>query len=87
MTGVMPQMIEDMIVREETHIFGGRSPSGGVMLVSVFWLANGYAVSGESDYTEDGKLDDERAKLQARDRAKEKIRALHAYTRCQLHLS
>lgn len=79
-------MIEDMIVREETHIFGGRTPSGGTMLVSVFWLANGYAVSGESEHVENGKwFDQERAQLQARERAKEKIRMLEAYMRCQLH--
>jgi hypothetical protein len=85
---MIPQMIDDMIVREETHIFGGRTPSGGVMLVSVFWLANGYAVSGESDYAADGKsqpFDQERAQREARERAKEKIRALEAYMRCQLH--
>lgn len=82
---VIPQMIDDMIVREETHVFGGRSPSGGAMLVGVFWLANGYAVSGESDYAEDGKFERERAQRQARDRAKEKIRSLDAYMRCQLH--
>lgn len=81
---MIPQMIDDMIVREETHIFGGRTPSGGTMLVSVFWLANGYAVSGESEYIEEGKFEHERARLQARERAKEKIRALEAYTRCQL---
>lgn len=82
---MIPQMIEDMIVREETHVFGGRSPSGGTMLVSVFWLANGYAVSGESEYVEDGKFEREPAQLQARERAKEKIRVLEAYMRCQLH--
>jgi Phage protein (N4 Gp49/phage Sf6 gene 66) family len=81
---MIPQMIEDMIVREETHVFGGRSPSGGVMLVGVFWLANGYAVSGESDYAEEGQFEPGRARLQARERAKEKIRALEAYVRCQL---
>lgn len=79
------QMIEDMIVREETHVFGGGTPSGGMMLVGVFWLANGYAVSGQSEYAEDGKFEPGRAKQQARESAKEKIRVLEAYTRCQLH--
>ena len=82
---MIPQMIEDMIVREETYVFGGQTPSGGMMLVSVFWLANGYAVSGESEYAEDSRFERERAQAQARERAKEKIRALEAYMRCQLH--
>jgi hypothetical protein len=81
---MIPQMIDDMIVREETHVFGGRTPSGGTMLVSVFWLANGYAVSGESDYVEEGQFERDRAQRQARERAKEKILVLEAYMRCQL---
>lgn len=85
MTGVIPQMIEDMIVREETHIFGLSRPSGGVILVIVCWLANGYAVTGKSDFAMEGQFERESAQRQARERAKEEIRGLEMYIRCQLN--
>ena len=71
---ITPQHIEDTIVREEFHVFGGST-----LTVCCLTLRNGFTVTGESACASPANFNEEIGQRIARENAKQKIWALEGY--------
>lgn len=71
---VTPARIDEVIVKEEFHVFGGST-----LTVCCLTLANGFTVTGESACASPENFNAELGQRIARDNAKQKIWALEGY--------
>ena len=71
---ITPERIEEIIIREEYHVFAGTT-----VTVCCLVLQNGFTVVGESACASPENFDEELGRRIARDNAKQKIWALEGY--------
>lgn len=71
---VTPARIDEVIAKEEFHVFGGST-----LTVCCLTLANGFTVTGESACASPENFNAELGQRIARDNAKQKIWALEGY--------
>lgn len=71
---ITPQRIEEVIVREDYHMFPGTT-----LTICCLVLANGFTVTGESACASPKNFDIEIGKSIARESAKQKIWAFEGY--------